>query len=178
MRPILPLCIALSCTLFASSAGTAVVKFPGNASQAPSPDGRFAVLNTDQDEEPSHILSLQDKKHGRNFRLFPYRRHVDVSWSMDSKFVFVNDYADSDLADCVVVDANGRKHNKMSDILHEEIRDFMRNFKGSHLFVTCAFWRPKDDLVVSVVGYGDGTLKNSERKFLFNAQSGKAVPAH
>ena len=51
-------------------------------------------------------------------------------------------------------------------------------FKGSHLFVTCAFWRPKDDLVVSVVGYGDGTLKNSERKFLFNAQSGKAVPAH
>jgi hypothetical protein len=177
MRITFLLCAALFCAAFASSSNAATVKFPGSVRQAPSPDGRFAVLNTDRDEEPNHILSLQDKKQGSNSPLFSYRRHVDVSWSNDSKFFFVNDYAESDLADCVVVDVDGQKQRKMSAALREEILDFMKDFKGSHLYVTCSAWHSNDELLVSVVGYGDGSSKNAERRFVFNAQKGKAVRA-
>ena len=174
MRLTLLLCAALSLAPVASSHAAAVVTFPGSTRQALSPDGRFAVLNMDRDEEPNHVLSLHDKKQGSRFPIFPYRRHVDVSWSKDSKFFFVNDYAESDLADCVVASVDDHKQRKMSATLQEEILDFMRGFKGSHLYVTCDAWSPNDDLAVSVWGSGDGSPK---RRFLFNARSGKAVPA-
>jgi hypothetical protein len=177
MRLTFLLCAALSCASVASSANTTTIKFPGGVSQAPSPDGRFAVLNIDQDREPNHILSLYDRKRGSNFSLFTYRRHVDVSWSQDSKFFFVNDYTESDLADCVVVDVDGQKQRKISAILRQEIIDFMKVFKGSHVYVTCATWHSNDDLVVSVAGYGDGSPKNAERRFVFNAHSGRWIRA-
>jgi len=177
MRMTLLLNAALFYAIFASSSDAATIKFPGSVRQAPSPDGRFAVLNTDRDEEPNHFLSLQDKKRGFNSPLFSYRRHVEVSWAKHSKLFFVNDYAESDLADCVVVDVDGPRQRKMSIALAEKIRDFTKNFKGSHLYVTCSAWHSNDELLVSVVGYGDGSSKNAERSFVVNAQSGRAVKA-
>ena len=77
--------------------------------------------------------------------------------------------------DCVIVDVASRKRKKMSAALHKEIREFLKTFKGSHLYVTCSAWRPQDGVVVSVRGSGDGSPKSSEERFVFSSQNGKAT---
>ena len=77
------------------------VAFPGAADAATSPDGRSAVINEDRDERPHHRLYMIHD--GETRLLLAYGRHVDVSWSPDSSVLFVNDHAESNAEDCIVI---------------------------------------------------------------------------
>jgi hypothetical protein len=94
----------LPCLAAASFSHAAMVEFPGHNRRAPSPDGRSAIINTDHDEEPNHVLSIRDKGRSSSRTFFSYPRYADVSWAPDSKLFFVNDYDASDDSRCVVWD--------------------------------------------------------------------------
>lgn len=175
MRLTLFLCAALSWVSVPSFSTAEMARFPSRVSQVPSPDRKFVLVNTDRDQEPNHFLSLQDKVRGGTLPLLSYRRHVDVSWSKDSRFLFVNDYAESDLADCVLIRVGDSvpEQARMSSLLRQEIHDFMRSFRGSHLYVTCVSWKGDDHILVSIAGDG-----SSRHRFIFDATTRKVMPAH
>jgi hypothetical protein len=155
-----------------SSSSAATIKFPGRMHEALSPDGSTAIINTDHDEEPNHVLSIENKRHFKRRTLFSYGRYVDVAWSPDSKFFFVNDYDGSDVARCILVD---RIHINKYDtrvLLQKEMDDITARYKGSSWLVTCSSWKKADKVEVSIKVSGNGTDEVVTKWFLFDARNG------
>jgi hypothetical protein len=173
----IPLAV-MACVLLAPFAHAGTVEFPGPIHRAPSPDGKADILNTDRDKEPNHVLSIQDRDKHTIRQLFPYDRHVEVSWSPDSKFFFVNDYFGSDVSRCLIVDrAHLRKHDTLA-ALQKDMDKITAHFIGSMRFVTCSSWRKGDKVKVSISVSGDGTDREIRKWFLFDADSGNFRAAH
>jgi hypothetical protein len=163
---------ALLCLLCSSPSVAATVKFPGPAREARSPDGQTAVINTDHDDAPYHVLSIMDRGRFKSRPLFSYGRSVDVAWSPDSKFFFVNDYDGSDVARCVLVDRAHLTQHDTRALLQKEMDDITAHYKGSVWLVTCASWRKDDKVRVSIHVSGNGTDQDVLKWFLFDARSG------
>jgi hypothetical protein len=147
------------------------VKFPGRVYLAPSPDKQATIVNTDNDEEPNHVLSIRDKTTTRG--LFTYERNVDISWAPDSKFFFVNDYFGSDVSRCIVVDRRTLNKYDTLNLLQEEMDRIISHYKGSMWYVTCSSWRKGDKVRVTIRVAGNGTQEEVRKQYLFDAKAGK-----
>ena len=163
----------MACVLLAPFAHAGTVEFPGPIHRAPSPDGKADILNTDRDKEPNHVLSIQDRDKHTIRELFPYPRHVDVSWSPDSKFFFVNDYFGSDVSRCLIVDRAHLHKRDIVRVLKEEIDRVSAHFTGSMWLVTCSSWLGDDKVKVSLNVSGNRTDREIRKRFLVDAGSGK-----
>jgi Tol biopolymer transport system component len=169
---------ALSCVIGIASGHAATVKFPGRTDQAPSPDRKAVILNTDRDEEPNHVLSIKATGKDTVREVFPYGRYVEVSWSPDSKFFFVNDYMGSDVSRCVIIDGMSLKQHDTAILLEKEMAAIIRHFGGSSWLNTCSSWRPADKVYVSIRVSGNGTQAEVRKRFVFDAKAGKFAAAH
>lgn len=167
--------LTLACSPTASSPTIeAVWSFPGTVNQALSPNGRLAVVNEDRDQEPNHVLFLRNTETNLASAIFPYRRHVDVSWASDSRFFFVNDYAESNSSDCIVIDTGSMARKHMSRALRSERHRTLR-LDESHLYVTCSTWRAQDLILVSVVGHDGSVPGGIKERFIFDARTGRLL---
>jgi len=167
---------AISAALYWMIAGSvsyaATVRFPGHTHIATSPDGNTMIVNIDRDEEPNHVLSLKDKGRSRSRAVLSYGRYVDVSWSPDSKFFFVNDYDGSDVARCVLLDRAHLNKRDTRVLLQKEMDAITAHFKGSSWTVTCSSWQKGDKVRVSIVVSGNGTVEEVRKRFLLDARTG------
>src|SRR5882762_6847684 len=82
-------------------AGGNPIAFPGRVSELSSPDGRFVLRNVDSDQEPHHVLYLEDvwKK---SERLLAYGRHASALWCGHGQGLLINDYGGSDYSNCLL----------------------------------------------------------------------------
>jgi hypothetical protein len=177
MKIYMAVCVAALVGVSTPATATQTFSFPRGFNQASSPDGKWVVRNRDQDKEPNHILTLGNIGTGSRSLIEAYGRSVDVSWSDDSRFLFVNDYVGSDLTECFTLDVKTMKKTKLNEILKKTINPYLGAIE-THLYVTCADWHGKDEVFVAVDGYGDGAPNGFHRSFSFNALTRKAREIH
>lgn len=80
------------------------VVFPGKTSTYPSSNGRYVLINVDDEKmEPPHKLLLKDAKTQEQTTLLSYNRWVAVLWSPSGSALIVNDHKESDEAGCLCV---------------------------------------------------------------------------
>ena len=145
----------------AAAAAPAPMEFPGRVSMLASPDGKSRIINRDDEsKDEAHLLLLN--AHGVERPLYRYGRHVLVAWSPDSRRVAITDYAGSNAARCIVIDA---KTLKSTDVTAEAtgrsklISRIMGNF---HAYFECQGWTSDHTLSIKVSGYGDSNPHGAE----------------
>lgn len=166
------LCLSL---LLGASAQKA--SFPGVTSEVKSPDGRYTVRNTDDENQtPAHLLTLIDNRNGVAIRTYSYGRHVNVLWAPTSKAFVVNDYEGSDTSRPMLftepwADQPVDLREKLTDFLRP--RGEARSILGNHhVYVSAEKWRSGDEIVCQVTGYGDVDRKGFKKRYVYKLGEG------
>jgi len=168
-------------TAIASGLSAQKISFPGAKSETKSPDGRFAIRNTDDEkQEPSHVLALIDTKDGSTRKVYSYERHVDVLWSPSSTAFVLNDYEGSDAARPVFFTAPWT--NQPID-LREKLIGFLRSGPGAksvldnhHVYFAAQHWLNADEILCQVTGYGDVDPKGFTAQYVYKISTGFRGP--
>jgi hypothetical protein len=163
---------ALLSTAIANGVSAQKISFPGAKSETKSPDGRYTIRNTDnENQEPSHVLALIDAKDGSTRKVYSYERHVDVLWSPTSVAFVVNDYEGSDAAHPVLFTAPWT--NQPVD-LREKLIGFLRSGRGAnsvlenhHVYFSAQRWLSDDEILCQVTGYGDVDPKGFTAQYVY-----------
>lgn len=150
-----------------------VIKFPGSVHAVASPDRKAVIINEDRDQEPNHLLYLSVRGSPSKILIMPYGRHVDVLWSPDSRSFFVNDYAESNEADCILINRGTMKKTSLTRVLTKGARAPLLGNDNTHLYVTCDGWRGTQKLLVSVIGYNGTQSGTIQGRFIYNTDSGQ-----
>ena len=168
--------LAVLCASIAPDSSNAadLITYPDTSHSARSPNGHFSVSNKDRDDAPNHSLYLTGRNAINPIKIMDYSRHVDVSWSPDSTAFFVNDYAESNSALCKVISAHGLRETDIMGIIRRSAIKGIKNFDGSHLYVTCSAWKGAGKVSVVVHGY-DGRAPNLDRSLLVDIVSGRTI---
>lgn len=153
------------------------VSFPGKASEVKSPNGRYTVRNTDdQNRTPAHLLTLIDNRNGVAIISYSYSRHVDVLWSPTSKAFVVNDYEGSETSRPLLftepwVDQPLDLRERLTDLLCQ--RGDAKSILGNHhVFVVAEKWRGGGEIVCRATGYGDVDRKGFKKVFVYKLRGG------
>jgi hypothetical protein len=160
--------------VFASgtSFATGPARFPG-ARPLLSPNGLATVYSIPPaDDAGSHRLLLQEKADNASPKeLLKFGRHVDASWSPDSKHIAVTDYLESNEANCYVIDLQtGTRIN-----LAEKARisgEFASSRADQHRYIECGPWKSTDTLTVIVRAWGDANPKGVVQRGVFSLSRG------
>ena len=155
-------CLVLSSLLvLGSTAGISsrskLTQFPNEGIGLPSPQGQYIVESIDQDDIPNHRLVLRETTSGEVTELIEYSRYVDVAWSPRGVWLFINDYAGSNLTDCYVLEVVNSKVVRRIDII-EELRSsgYSSSKLGAlHLYVAGIRWQSENRLRLEVSGYDE-----------------------
>ncbi len=151
-------CVLLIALLATETAGK-VTRFP-EQSRAPSPDGRYTLINVNQDREPHHVIWLQNLAKKNRQELYRYVRHADVLWSPDSSHVAVNDYGGSDFAVCLIFSVpNGKEtlHIDGNFLIQKLATGGQGNsIRGNHhVYIHATRWLGPKTIQIQADGYGD-----------------------
>lgn len=168
---------ALLCAVVLGAANGQKVSFPGAGSETKSPDGRYTILNADDEkQEPAHSLTLIDAKDGSTTKLYSYPRGVDVLWSPTSRAFVVNDYEGSDPAHPVLFSAPWT--NQPVD-LREKLIGYLRSGRGTksvldnhHVYFSAQRWLSGDEILCQVTGYGDVDPKGFAAQYVYKIGAG------
>jgi hypothetical protein len=151
----------LSAALVSTALAAAVAQFPFGPAVLHSPDGTWQITNEDPvGNEASHRLILRHEG-GAGRTLYSYGRHLRVAWSPDSRRIAITDYVGSNVAECVVVDADTlHRTDVMADAARtsDRIARVLRNF---HSYFECPGWVSPTVLRVRASGYGDSDPKGA-----------------
>jgi hypothetical protein len=150
-----------------------IVKFPYNVKGAESPDGRYLVFNLNHEEQTlAHTLELRDKKTGLSKKVLDYGRHVEVGWSSDSRFFYVNDYLGSDEVTCFIVDSADGASLDLRPFVDAIIDKRDAIWSNHHRFLTCKSWK-EGQVTVSLNGYGGANSEGFDLYFRYNVREQK-----
>jgi sugar lactone lactonase YvrE len=164
--------LLLSASVATKSERIKPIEFPGTVHSVASPDGKAVISNEDRDQEPNHVLYLSVSGSPSKILILAYSRHVDVLWSPDSRSFFVNDYAQSNAADCILISRGTIKRRSVTRVLTTGRRAPLRGNDDTHLYVTCDEWRGAHTVVVSARGYDGAKSGTIERTFMYDTDSG------
>lgn len=144
----------LSAALVSSAPATATAEFPFGPVSLRSPDGKWQIANKDPvANEAPHRLVLRGG--GRaNRTLYSYGRHVRVAWSPDSRRIAITDYVGSNLAECVVLDADTLHRTAVMEDAARASPRIARVLGNFHSYFECRGWVSPKVLKIRVTGYG------------------------
>ena len=149
-------------------AANPVTPLPGVASRVISPNGEYAVLNVDYDDRtPNHALLLVVGTEKQGTFLYPYGRHVDVSWAPDSAHLFINDYKGSDNSTCLIYDLKKKAMIDLINIFEKYDPKNSTIFDSDHTYITCTGWASKSKLIIKVSGRNSSDKAASEIQFTY-----------
>jgi hypothetical protein len=169
-------CIHVAAACAAKSAITSkAIHFPGEISEARSPNGRYALVNIDAETEAqadsigaNHALLLRDVRFNTSQPLYKYNRHIEATWSPDGDGLAITDYRSSDQSTCEIISLS--KQLRRVDLWER----FMRNpdvdstlFKEHHVYIEAASWVSDDVVQVNVRGYGQSAPQGSTLRYLY-----------
>lgn len=163
---------AVLSTTIASCVSAQSVSFPGTRSESKSPDGRFAIKNSDSDvEDPAHTLTLVDRRNGSVIKIYQYERGVDILWSPASDAFVINDHEGSNVSHPVLF--REPWSTNFTD-LREKLIDFLRSrnqaksaLENHHVYFTALRWLNDNEVLCQVTGYGDVDPKGFTREYVY-----------
>jgi len=154
------------CALYISAIAMAedkMVALPGEVSQIVSPDGRWALVNIDSENNEinkflgdNHALYLMELGSDKMIHIYSYARHVDILWSNGGSMLLINDYAGSNYSFPIVVEMNsGCSKINVKEKLMEQFPNTYSVLRSHHLYIEGTEWLNARHLKVEVHGYGD-----------------------
>ena len=146
------------------------VGFPDH-SRVYSPNGRYALINVNNNEEPYHTVFLENRRLKTRRMLFQYRRGVDVLWNPDSESFALTDYGGSDFAHCsvVFVDEKIETIPVLEQLLKRlSVRDQKDIQRNDHLYVQAVQWINLDVLRIKIWGHDSESRTGFERFYRFS----------
>ena len=163
---------ALLSTTIACSVSAQNVSFPGARSESKSPDGRFAIKNSDSDvEDPAHTLTLVDSRNGSVIKIYQFGRGVDILWSPASDAFVINDHEGSNVSHPVLF--REPWSTNFTD-LREKLIDFLRSrnqaksaLENHHVYFTAQRWLSDNEILCRVTGYGDADPKGFTKHYVY-----------
>jgi hypothetical protein len=144
--------------LAASNSTARLVSFPSAQTQAVARDGRFAVVNVDSDTEPHHTLLLENRQTKSTRKILEYDRSVEVLWNPDSTMFAVNNYAGSNVGECLIFLINKAASVNVGDVLQNGTtnRDEISTLHASdHIYWAAVRWMSPQLLKVKLWGHTD-----------------------
>jgi hypothetical protein len=133
------------------------VSFPSAHTHAVAPDGRFAVVNVDSDKEPYHALFLEDRQTNSWRKVLEYDRSVEVLWNPDSSAFAVNNYAGSNVGECLILFTKGKTAPvNVGDALLDRMasgEELSTLHISDHIYWTAVRWTSPGLLKVKVWGH-------------------------
>lgn len=135
-----------------------LISFPSSRI-AVSPNGRFAVIDPDSDEQRYHSLFLEDRRTHERRKLLEYQRWVEVLWNPNSTSFAVNDHMGSNISESYVysTDPDKQRIDVEGKILAQmktpgEKASVTQNL---HVYWEAVRWVDSKTLRVKVWGYGE-----------------------
>lgn len=153
-------------------------RFPGVRRTLTSPDGRYTLVNTDQDLKPYHILSLRDNRTGEVRHVLDYARSVEALWSPKGRHLALSDHYASNESTCLILTpSDGGKVIDLRKALervagHTSLHEALH--KDDHLYIDALGWQSDAILRFKVWGYGVGM--EFSREYTFSLTSGLVLP--
>ena len=151
--------VATLAALAASNKTTHLVPFPSAQTQAVAPDKRFAVVNVDSDKEPYHTLFLEDQQTNTRRKILEYDRSVEVIWNPDSTAFAVNNYAGSNVGECLIFFTSDKIASvNVGDALLDRMtsgEELSTLHVSDHIYWTAVRWTSPELLKVKVWGHTD-----------------------
>ena len=143
------------------------VEFPGRVEVAPSPSSAFELTYTDPgaNEDGIHVytLKLVSRRNTYSKTLLTFTRSVDVSWSPEGAWFYVNNFIGSNVSDCVIGNAEDASFGTVS--VTAAVFDAHSRPAGvppppetpanSHFNLSCKIWGSNKDLFFDLVGMTD-----------------------
>lgn len=183
VRAVFWLFVTLAATGAANVANQQAISFPGPAKSAKSPDGRYAVLNKDdENRQPAHSLFLTElQSKSKEKLLYSYGRHVSVLWSPKSAALIVNDYEGSDASRPLLFTApwNDQPLDLRAKLIH-----FLRSRKiaksveqNDHVYFSAERWLSGDEILCKVTGYGEANPSGFTKRYVYRV-GGSFRPVH
>lgn len=155
--------VLLFCLIATLSYGQqAYRRWPGGRSELVSPDGRYVLLNVNNDHEPHHSIFLKDKSSGTQTKMYEYDRSATVLWAPDGKHFALNDYGGSDFAETYIIALDGSRID-----VSKHISDYVpakpshRNFSWDHAYFAVSRWIDSRRAIVNFWGHGADPRPNS-----------------
>ena len=164
----------LICLLTISSVVWAQDCVPTNHRAGPSvtsPDGRHQVLDvlcSNQGEGRSMAFVLLNIKSGERRNLYVYTRAAYATWSPDSRWIAINDYAGSDYTNNVVVsiDRDVTPIDLKKRLLQSKPKqDILRS---DHLYLSTKGWKSESEIRLLAWGHDSGQKTGFCRCFLMS----------
>lgn len=156
--------LALGCSASSSYLAARIIKFPEEKLAAISPDGRFSIINKDNDNDQNHVIYIRDNISRSIKPVIYYNRHIDIGWSPNSKRFFVNNYKESNISDCEIITTNAGKKISIAHAITKQDGAILLGNDDSHFYVTCLSWLNPQSVSVSVVGYNGPRSGSINRK--------------
>ena len=134
-----------------------------------SPDGRYEVLKvfcSSQANERELALVLRNVQSGERRTLHTYDRDAGVTWSPDSRWIAISDFAGSDYTNNVVVSIDqGTPSIDLKQRLLES-KPKGRILKSDHLYLSASEWKSENEIQIIAWGHDSGRKRAFCRCFL------------
>jgi Tol biopolymer transport system component len=166
------LALAITLLILTAAAGEkrgAIVSFPSDQT-APSPDGRYVVLNVDSDKEPEHTLFLVERPSKAKRKLLVYGRYTEALWNPNSDLIAITDYAGSNVAQCLVFSTSGRAPVDIGEQITRTVRGKKERAsiqENDHVYFAGIAWTSPRTLKVKVWGHGDADPSGFKRFYTY-----------
>jgi hypothetical protein len=143
------------------------VAFPGIRTELAAPNGKLLLKNVDpaDDEQPHQLILVAA---GRPDRLiYRYGRHVDVSWSPSSRYIFVTDFNGSSESTCVLIDVGSGTSINLRSRATASNRQAAAILSNIHAYMECVKWLSSSEVLLKVWGYSDSTEGENELRLKY-----------
>ncbi|WP_294120660.1 hypothetical protein [Sphingomonas sp.] len=131
------------------------------------------MININRDQAPNHALWIEDRRTKFKRKLMTYNRHVDVGWSPTSQHIFINDYAESNEADCILFDVKARQILSVSALLRDQFQAWGIAGVG-HRYVRCTTWQ-QSSVAVTIMAYGTAKPSGFERRIILDPLTRRVI---
>lgn len=128
-------------------------RFPSAKSQAPSPDGRYVVVNIDNQRQPYHSIILEEKGTGRTRKIADYERSVAVLWAPSSGLLALNEYSGSDSTSTYIIPLD--ESLPKIDVQKEIVSKAKHIAHGDHEYFGVMRWVDDRRVIVNHWGHGE-----------------------
>jgi len=154
----------------------AEASFPVNQTVLTSPNGKLHIKNVDpSDDVQTHKLILStDGKPDRE--IYGYGRSVDVSWSPNSRYISVTDFAGSSESTCVLIDVQAGTSMDLRLLLRAASPKAAAILSNIHSYLECVRWLSSSEVLVKIHGYSGSTENEDELSLGYEIGGGFRAP--
>lgn len=138
--------------------GPGIINLPqGSITRIPSPNRKWTLVFECSNDCAEEHLSIDDNVSPSRRLVKKFERHLDISWSPDSLYFFVNDAYASNESFCFVYDSITLKAADLSTLITRDDPSATPFFNAGHDYLQATRWLSSHELMVVLDGHFDET---------------------